>query len=82
MQLKGEIMGVIVHKEQDRNTELNEKITADLRARAQRTSGISNPDLVGDADYVVDTKATSRFGWIWFVLVGLALLSLVAIILV
>lgn len=75
-------MGVIVHKEQDRNTELNERITADLRERAQRSSGISDPDLAGDAEYIVDTKATSRFGWIWFVLIGLALLSLVAIILV
>ena len=75
-------MGVIVHKEQDKNTELNERISADLRARAQRTSGISDPDLADDADYIVDTKTTGRFGWVWFVLIGLALLSLVAIILV
>ena len=75
-------MGVIVHKEQDKNTELNERISADLRARAQRTSGISDPDLGEDVEYVNDTKKTSKFGWVWFVLVGLAMLSLVAIVLV
>lgn len=75
-------MGVIVHKEQDKNTELNERISADLRARAQKTSGISDPDLVDDVEYVNDTKKTGKFGWVWFVLVGLAMLSLVAIVLV
>lgn len=75
-------MGVIVHKEQDKNTELNERITADLRARAQRSSGISDPDLADDAEYMTDTKKTGRFGWVWFVLVGLAMLSLVAIVLI
>ena len=75
-------MGVIVHKEQEKNTELNERITADLRSRAQRTSGISDPDLADDADYVSNTKKTGRFAWVWFVLVGLALLSLMAIIFV
>ena len=75
-------MGIVVHKEQDRNTELNERITADLRERAQRSTGISDPDLASDADYIVDTKTTSRFGWVWFVLIGLALASLVLIVLI
>lgn len=75
-------MGLTVHKEQDKNTELNEMIAADLRERAQRTSGISDPDFAGGSEYVADTKTTSRFGWIWFILIGLAILSLVAIILV
>ena len=72
-------MGIVVHKEQDRNTELNDRIAADLRQRAQ-ASDITDFDLVDDAEYVAETKTTSRFGWIWFVLVGLALLSLMAIV--
>lgn len=72
-------MGVIVHKETEKNTELNERITADLRARAQRTSGISDPDLVESADYTRDLKKTGRFGWIWFVLIALAIISLIVI---
>jgi len=75
-------MGVIVNKENERNTELNQKIAADLRARAQKTSGISDPDLAEDVDYVKNTKKTGRFAWVWAVLVVMALISLVSIVLV
>jgi hypothetical protein len=75
-------MGVIVNKENERNTELNQKIAADLRARAQKTSGISDPDLAEDIDYVKNTKKTGRFAWVWVVLVAMALISLVSIVLI
>lgn len=75
-------MGIIVHKETERNTELNDRIAADLRARAQETSQISDPDLVEDVDYTKDLKKTGRFGWVWAVLVVLALISLAFIILI
>ena len=60
-------MGIIVHKETERNTELNDRIAADLRARAQANQ-LEDPDLVEDTDYTKDMKKTSRFGWVWFVL--------------
>ncbi|MBQ6486569.1 hypothetical protein IJI76_02480 [Candidatus Saccharibacteria bacterium] len=72
-------MGVIVHKETEKRTELNDRIAADLRARAEQTTQ-EDPDLVEDADYVRDLKKTGRFTWVWFVLVGLALVSLFLII--
>ncbi len=72
-------MGVIVHKETEKRTELNDRIAADLRARAEQTTQ-EDPDLVEDADYVRDLKRTGRFTWVWFVLVGLALVSLFLII--
>ena len=75
-------MGIIVHKETERNTELNDRIAADLRARAQESSQISDPDLVEDVDYTKDLKKTGRFGWVWAVLVVLALISLAFIILI
>ncbi|MBR3220377.1 hypothetical protein IKF76_00715 [Candidatus Saccharibacteria bacterium] len=74
-------MGIIVHKETERNTELNDRIAADLRARAQ-TSELEDPDLVEDTDYTKDMKKTGRFGWIWAVLVALALISLAFIVLI
>lgn len=74
-------MGIIVHKETERNTELNDRIAADLRARAQANE-LEDPDLVEDTDYTKDMKKTSRFGWIWFVLVALALVSLAFIVLI
>jgi hypothetical protein len=72
-------MGVIVHEETEKRTELNDRIAADLRARAEQTTQ-EDPDLVEDADYVRDLKKTGRFTWVWFVLVGLALVSLFLII--
>ena len=75
-------MGIIVHKETERNTELNDRIAADLRARAQESSQISDPDLAEDVDYTKDLKKTGRFGWVWAVLVVLALISLAFIILI
>ena len=74
-------MGIIVHKETERNTELNDRIAADLRARAQANQ-LEDPDLVEDTDYTKDMKKTSRFGWVWFVLVVLALVSLAFIVLI
>lgn len=74
-------MGVIVHKETERRTELNDRIAADLRNRA-KMSGQEDPDLVEDADYVRNLKKTGKFSWIWFVLVGLAIASLVLIIVI
>ena len=74
-------MGVIVHKETERRTELNDRIAADLRNRAQESSQ-EDPDLVEDADYVRNLKKTGKFSWVWFVLVGLAMASLVLIIVI
>jgi len=72
-------MGVIVHKEAQKNSELNDKIAADLRARAKATE-VDDPDFVDDSDYLRNTKKTGKFSWIWFVLVGLALISLILIV--
>lgn len=73
-------MGIIVHKEQDKNVELSERIAADLRARAQQTTKISDPDLAEDVDYIKNLQKTSKFGWIWFVLLAVGLIFLVLII--
>lgn len=73
-------MGIIVHKEQDKNVELSERIAADLRARAQQTTKISDPDLAEDVDYIKNLQKTSKFGWIWFVFLAVGLIFLVLII--
>ena len=72
-------MGVIVHKENERKTELNDRITADLRARANVLK-VEDPDFVEDADDTRDFKKTGKFAWVWFALIGLTLVSLVIII--
>ena len=72
-------MGVIVHKENERKTELNNRIAADLRARAAAIK-VDDPDFVEGADDTRDFKKTSNFAWVWFALIGLASASLVIII--
>ena len=75
-------MGVIVNKQNDQNDELSKRINADLRERAQVSAEKNDVDLSEDAEYLKDLKKTSKFGWIWIVLIGLAVLSLLSIILI
>lgn len=71
-------MGIMVSRD-DENSELDRRISADLRARAQ-SERRHDPDYVDDSAYVKDTKKTGRFTWVWFVLIALAILSLICII--
>lgn len=74
-------MGIIVNKEDDKNDALTARINADLREKMQTTSEPANdPDLVEDTDYVKEYKKTSHFGWVWIVLIALAILSLIFIV--
>lgn len=75
-------MGVIVNKENNTNDELSRRIDADLREKLSGNSRVKNevPDLVDDAEYLRDSKTTSRFAWVWVVLVVLAVISLVSIV--
>lgn len=75
-------MGIIVSKNNDENSRLNERITADLRERAQKSAMSSDPDLVEDSDYTRDLKKTGKYTWIWVVLIILAIVSLVVVALV
>jgi LPXTG-motif cell wall-anchored protein len=76
-------MGIMVTKDEDDNVELTRKINADLREKVQRThiADGEDPDFIADSEYFEQFDKTGRFSWIWFVLIGLALASLVFIIL-
>lgn len=69
-------MGVIVTKDTEQSSKLNDRITADLREKAQETSRLSDPDMVEDAEYTQNMKKTGRFAWVWIILVVLAGISL------
>ncbi len=77
-------MGVIVNKENNNNNELSRRIDADLRAKMQASMNnggrrVEDPDYLEDSEYVKDLKKTSKFGWIWIVLIVLAAISLISI---
>ena len=73
-------MGILVEDNKERS-KLQDRIAADLRERAERTTEIEEDDvdLAEDSRYVEGTHKTSRFSWFWFVLITLAVLSLAII---
>lgn len=73
-------MGIIVSKNNDENSRLNQRITADLRERAKAEAMANDPDLVEDSDYAKDLKKTGKYTWVWIVLVVLAIISMIIII--
>ena len=70
-------MGIMVSKDLD-NSELDRRISADLRTRAQQTR--REYDEVDDSAYIEGTKKTGRYTWVWIVLIALALVALLCII--
>ncbi len=73
-------MSIVVNHENDKNDPLSARINADLREKMSEASKISDdPDLAEDAEYVKDLEKTSKFGWVWIILIVLALISLVVI---
>ncbi len=78
-------MGVIVNKNNDQDGELSRRITEDLRRKAienDKDVDEKDVDLAEDAEYLKDLKKTSKFGWIWIVLIVLAIASIISIILI
>lgn len=73
-------MSIIVNKDTERKNRLTERINADLREKAAETADVSeDADLVEDSEYIKDLKKTGKFGWVWIVLIVLAIISLVII---
>ncbi len=72
-------MGYIVPKQQDKNTDLNNRITADLRLRATEASKMTDPDFVEDSNYTKNLKTTGKFSWFWIILVLFSIIGLLFI---
>ena len=72
-------MGVIVNKE-EQNDELSRRINADLRAKMEQSShdeDREDPDFVEDADYVRELKKTSKYTWVFLILLVIAIVVVV-----
>ena len=73
-------MGIIVNQEDNKNSDLEQRISADLRAKAVAEAPDGEvTDFETDSEYLRDTKKTGRFTWVWVVLIVLAIISLVVI---
>lgn len=73
----------MVTKDEDDNAALTRKINADLKEKIERTQTADgeDPDFIADSEFFEQYEKTGRFTWIWFILVALAIVSLVFIIL-
>ena len=60
-------MALMMTSNQEKNSRLNQRISADLRQKVQ-LSDQSDPNFVEDANYLKDTKKTGKFTWVWVVL--------------
>ena len=66
-------MGIMI--QQNDRTKLQERISSDLRRRASENSQVET-DFTENTAYTKGMKKTSRFAWVWIVLVVLAIVSL------
>ncbi len=73
-------MGVIVNKDNSMENDLTRRIDADLREKMSKASKVEEDvDLAEETDYVKDLKKTSKYSWVWFLLVVFVLILLVAV---
>ncbi len=70
-------MGIMVKKDEEIDDPISNRINAELREKMSTASELAeDPDLAEDSDYVKDMQKTSKFGWIWIVLITLAIIAL------
>jgi hypothetical protein len=74
-------MGILV-QDNGKRSELQERVTSELREKAQRTSQKEDIDLVEDSAYTKNLTKTGRFSWVWFILILLAALSVIVILVI
>lgn len=55
----------------DKRSELQERVAAELRAKAAERAKIENdtPDGVTDQNYMKDMKTTTSLAWVWIAIV-------------
>lgn len=68
-------------KQDERRTELQQRIAAELQEKAKRKAAESErPDGVDDSAFVKDSKKTTTLAWVWVLIVIFAIAAVTAII--
>ncbi len=73
-------MGIMMTKDVKENSELNRRISSDLRARAVNTNLYDDDDVDEEVLESKGRKKTGRFAWVWAILIILAIISLICIV--
>lgn len=64
-------MGLFIRQD-DNRSELQRRVAAELSEKARKRAELENqpqPDGVNDSAYVKDTQGTSKYAWIWIILI-------------
>ena len=70
-------MALFIRQEDDRS-KLQERLATELQERAKQRAALADrPDGVDDSQYMKGTKQTSRFAWIWILLIIVAAVAFV-----
>lgn len=70
-------MGIMMSKDLNNSSELDQRISADLRARTQNMQTMDHDGMGEDVERTA--KKTGKFTWVWIVLIVLAIISLICI---
>ena len=77
-----EYMGILVRQDEKRS-QYQEKLAAELRERAARQAGGSEPlDQTKKSNYIKDTNQTSERAWLWAILATIVVVGFAVFIIV
>lgn len=64
------VMGLFIRQD-DTRSELQRRLAAELTEKARKRAEIENtpPDGVKDSAYVKDTQGTSKYAWVWILII-------------
>lgn len=64
-------------RQDDARSELQERLAAELQARAKQKALQDRPDGVDDSEYIKGTKVTTKLAWVWALIVIVAIGALI-----
>lgn len=71
-------MALFIRQSEDRS-KLQERLAAELQAKAKARTETERPDGVIDSNYLKDTKTTTSLAWVWIAIVLVAVGAFVVI---
>lgn len=71
-------MGLYIRQD-DRRSELQERVAAELQEKARKRAQQDNerPDGVSDSQYIKGTTGTTRYAWVWIVIIAAIVIGVV-----
>jgi hypothetical protein len=72
-------MGLFIRQD-DNRSELQRRLAAELNEKARKRAEIEDqplPDGVSDSAYIRDTQSTTKFAWLWILLIVAGIIAVI-----